>query len=212
MGSSITYTVVSNVTWKVNSNKNWVNIEPNSGKGNGDFTVTYIEYPSIEERTATITVVGKKISTELTYTAKYYINCDWYVTVDAADESGNVIEGLKDLFGLGRVHMITAPSNANEMIVSDLGQFWDFKVKVSYDQQDLTFQTNTSENNNLVADYEDINVTITGGKILPKAGRQNNGSPADSIVFYVSFSDDEYPAAYGYAKYKVSGILFSNVP
>ena len=139
---------------------------------------------------------------------------DWYVTVDAADESGNLVEGFEDLFGLGRVHMITtntAANNPNEMIVSDLGQFWDFKVKVSCDQQGLTFQTNTSENNNLVADYEDINVTITGGKIMPKAGRQNNGSPADSIVFYVSFSDDEYPAKYGYKNYRVSGIRYSGL-
>lgn len=139
---------------------------------------------------------------------------DWYVTVDAADESGNLVEGFEDLFGLGRVHMITAntaANNPNEMIVSDLGQFWDFKVKVSCDQQGLTFQTNTSENNNLVADYEDINVTITGGKIMPKAGRQNNGSPADSIVFYVSFSDDEYPAKYGYKNYRVSGVRYSGL-
>ena len=139
---------------------------------------------------------------------------DWYVTVDAADESGNVPEGYEDFFGVGRIHMITTNTAANlasEMIVSDLGNFWDFKVKVSSDQQSLTFQTNTSENNNLVADYEDINVTISNGKILPKAGRQNNGSPADSIVFYVSFSDDPYPAKYGYAKYKVSGIRYSGL-
>jgi len=32
-----------------------------------------------------------------------------------------------------------------------------------------------------------------------------SGMPADSLVYYVSFSDDENPAAYGYAKYKVSG-------
>ena len=139
---------------------------------------------------------------------------DWYVMVDAADASGNVVEGFEDLFGLGRLHMITfntADNNPNEMIVTDLAQFWDFKVKVSCDQQGLTFQTNTSENNNMVSGYEDINVSITGGKILPKAGRQNNGSPADSIVFYVSFSDDSYPARYGYTNYKVSGVRYSGL-
>ena len=139
---------------------------------------------------------------------------DWYVTVDAADESGNLVPGLEDPFGLGRIHMITNNTAANlptEMVVSDLGAFWDFKVKVNCDQNALTFQTNTSENNNLVPDYEDINVTITGGKILPKAGRQNNGSPADSIVFYVSFSDDANPATYGYKNYRVSGIRYSGL-
>ncbi|MCR5643759.1 MAG: hypothetical protein K6G32_10585 [Prevotella sp.] len=145
---------------------------------------------------------------------------DWYVTVDGADENGNVVEGFEDLYGLGRIHMLTlntAANTPNEMIVTDLQNFWDFKVKVSCDQQGLTFQTNTSENNNLVEDYEDINVSITGGKIIPQAGRQNNGSPADSIVFYVTFSDDltdegvPTPQAYGFAKYKVSGIRYSGL-
>lgn len=138
----------------------------------------------------------------------------WYVTVDAADENGNLVEGLEDVFGLGRVVMLTyntSANNPNEMIVDDIANFWEFKVKVACDQQALTFQTNTTENNNLVAGYEDINVSITGGKILPQAGRQNNGSPADSIVFYVSFSDDEYPAAYGYKNYRVSGIRYSGL-
>ena len=138
----------------------------------------------------------------------------WYVTVDPADGNGNLVAGLEDLFGLGRITMLTfntAENKPNEMIVSDIQNFWDFKVKVVTDQQALTFQTNTTENNNLVAGYEEINVTITGGKIMPKAGRQNNGSPADSIVFYVSFSDDPYPAIYGYANYRVSGIRYSGL-
>ncbi|MBQ2589822.1 MAG: hypothetical protein II576_11275 [Prevotella sp.] len=138
----------------------------------------------------------------------------WYVTVDAADGNGNLVAGLEDMFSLGRVTMLTfntAENNPNEMIVSDIGNFWNFSVKVATNQQTLTFQTNTTENNNLVPKYEDINVTITNGKIMPKAGRQNNGSPADSIVFYVSFSDDPYPAAYGYANYRVSGIRYSGL-
>ena len=138
----------------------------------------------------------------------------WYVTVDAADENGNLVEGLEDLFGLGRVVMLTyntSANNPNEMIVDDIANFWKFKVKVACDQKGLTFQTNTTENNNLVSGYEDINVQISGGKILPQAGHQNNGSPADSIVFYVSFSDDEYPAAYGYKNYRVSGIRYSGL-
>lgn len=138
----------------------------------------------------------------------------WYVSVDAVDESGNLVYSDDELFGMGRFHIITNNTAANiptEMVVNDLGGFWRFKVKVNCDQQSLTFQTNTTQNNNLWPDYEDINVSITDGKILPKAGRQNNGAPADSIVFYVSFSDDEYPAAYGYAKYKVSGIRYSGL-
>lgn len=144
---------------------------------------------------------------------------DWYVTVDAADANGDVYvdtdgDAWYDPFGLGSLNVLTYNTAANsptEMIIEDLGNFWDFKVRVTCDQQARTFQTETAENNNMVEGYEDINVTITGGKILPKAGHQKNGSPADSIVFYVTFSDDENPGKYGFAKYKVSGVRYSGL-
>ena len=136
---------------------------------------------------------------------------DWYVTADAIDDNGDVV--IPD-FNHGRFHVLTYNTAANtptEMIVEDQGNFWDFKVRVAVDQNARTFFTTTTENNNMVADYEDINVTITDGKILPKAGKQNNGSPADSIVFYVTFSDDTDAATYGYTKIKVSGVRYSGL-
>lgn len=139
---------------------------------------------------------------------------EWYVTVDAADANGNVVEGFEDLFGLGKIHVLTynaSDNNPNVLIVDDLQNFWGFKAKTNCDQKTLSFSTSTSENNNLVAGYEDINVTITGGKIIKNGGVQNNGSKADYIEFYVSFSDDAYPAAYGYANYKVSGVRYSGL-
>jgi hypothetical protein len=142
---------------------------------------------------------------------------DWYVTVDAADENGNAIEGFEDLFGLGRVHMITSNTAANvasELMIDDLGSFWTFRVKTIANPGDLSFASAAPVNandtiNNLNGDP--IWVKVEGGKILPRAGRQNNGSIADSIVFYVSFSDDSYPAKNGYSKYKVSGIRYSGL-
>ena len=56
-----------------------------------------------------------------------------------------------------------------------------------------------------------VNVTITGGKIVKDGGVQNNGSKADYIEFYVNFSDDDYPANYGYAKYHVYGVRYSGL-
>jgi len=138
----------------------------------------------------------------------------WYVTADAVDESGNLVYADADLFGIGRFMLLTyntSANSANEMIITDLGNFWDFKVKVSCDQTGMTFSTNTTENNNLVADYEDINVTITNGTITKDGGVQNNGSKADAIDFYITFSDDAYPANYGYAKYHVYGVRYSGL-
>lgn len=147
-------------------------------------------------------------------TATEKVAGQWYVSVDGVDENDEVIPGFEDFFYDGRKMLLTyntADNNPNEMIVDDLGNIWEFKVKTVVDQNAKTFQTTTTENNNMWAGYEDINVTISGGKILPKAGRQNNGSPADSIVFYVSFSDDTYPAKYGHTRYKVSGIRYSGL-
>ena len=139
---------------------------------------------------------------------------EWYVTVDAVDESGNVVFTDDELFGLGRINILTynsASNNPNEIIVDDLGNFWEFKVKATCDQNALTFATNTTADNNLVDGYEDVNVTISSGKIVKDGGVQNNGSKADYIEFYVSFSDDPYPGKYGYAKYHVYGVRYSGL-
>ena len=136
----------------------------------------------------------------------------WYVTVDAADESGNVVEGFEDLFGLGRHLLVTsntAANSASEMMIDDLGNFWMYRVKVSCDINNLTFATGSQTVENLNGDP--IEVTISNGKIVKDGGVQNNGSKADYIEFYVSFSDDPYPAAYGYKNYKVSGIRYSGL-
>lgn len=136
----------------------------------------------------------------------------WYVTVDAADESGNVVEGFEDLFGIGRHLLVTsntAANSASEMMIDDLGNFWMYRVKVSCDINSLTFATGSQTVENLNGDP--IEVTISNGKIVKDGGVQNNGSKADYIEFYVSFSDDPYPAAYGYKNYKVSGIRYSGL-
>lgn len=53
-------------------------------------------------------------------------------------------------------------------------------------------------------------VTIEG-KILKGASRYNNGSPADSIVFFVTYKDDPWYPGDGYTRYKVSGIRKSGL-
>lgn len=134
---------------------------------------------------------------------------EWYVTADAVDDNGNVV--YSDLFGLGKFHLLTFNTSSNvsnQMYVSDEGNFWGFKVLSNCDLNAMTFSTSGAVQS-IGADT--CNVTITGGKILPKAGKQNNGSVADSIVFYVTFSDDPYPAAYGYSKYKISGVRYSGL-
>jgi len=135
---------------------------------------------------------------------------EWYVTVDAVDEAGNLVYTGEDLFGIeGSMHLNTYNTAANvstEIYVDDLGNFWEYKVKVKSDAATLTFATQGAVANEA---YEGCDVTIEEGKILPGAATNPHGTPADSIVFYVSFSDDDYPEMLGYAKYKVSGYRYT---
>lgn len=131
----------------------------------------------------------------------------WMVTVDAVDEAGAVLG--EDFFGMGRIQVNTyntAANSATEMWIDDQGNFWNFKLKVNVDYPNRTFTTNGAKDN---TSYEDCQVTIDGGKILEGAGLTPSGMPADSIVFYISFSDDTYPQEYGFAKYKVSGFRYT---
>ena len=141
---------------------------------------------------------------------------EWYVTVSAVDDNGATVLEDDDLFELGNIFVLTYNTAANvatEMYVSDLGYLEDFPftVRTSCDVNSLTFSTNGSVANEATVKNVLIgnSVTIEDGKILSGAATTPSGMPADSIVFYVSFSDDPYPAAYGYAKYKVSGYRYT---
>jgi hypothetical protein len=74
------------------------------------------------------------------------------------------------------------------------------------DMNALTFQSSNAENRS-----GSYGITIEDGKILKGAGKQKNGSPADSIVFYLKYTNDPWYPDDGYAKYKVSGIRYSGL-
>lgn len=139
---------------------------------------------------------------EIGGTATEALAGEWQLTVDAVDDAGNVV--IEDPFGLGVTLGITYNTNENvadKMYVSDLGNFWDYTVVVNCDCNALTFSSGGDVQN----EAYDCKVNIEDGKMLPGAATTPSGMPADSLIYYVSFSDDENPAAYGYTKYKVSG-------
>lgn len=141
----------------------------------------------------------------------------WYVTVDGVDENGNLpADDYADFFGDGQFIVNTYNTAANDptkMFISDLGDpSIGFTARINSDQNALTFATagdveNASGNAN--ARYKTVN--ITGGKILLGAAHQKNGSVCDSIVFYVSYPDDPFPATNGFAKYRIRGIRYSGL-
>lgn len=122
----------------------------------------------------------------------------WQVTVDIVDEDGNVI---KDPYGIGVFDLHTYNTSANEadkMWITDNSNFWQFTMKVSCDTKTLTFNCNE-------IDYDEVGTgqaTIENGKVLLGAATNLHGMPNDSIVFDITFSDDE--PAYG-TTYRISG-------
>lgn len=120
---------------------------------------------------------------------------DWWITVDA------IVDGkeVEDPYGVGHLQMTTynTANNSNtEMWLDDLGNFWEYKVKVKVNYAERTFSTEGFADN--VA-YES-KVKITDGKVLENAAKTPSGMPADSIVYMVQFYDDDNGLTY-----KVSG-------
>ncbi len=143
---------------------------------------------------------------EIGGTATKALAGEWVVTVDQVDEAGNLVH--KDLFGVGHFLLNTFNTAANvptEMWLDDNGGFWEFKVKVDTDCKALTFKTNTPQTDII----NGCEVKLDGGKVLLNAATTPSGMPADSIVFYVSFDDDSYGSAYGYAKHRFSGYRYT---
>ena len=133
---------------------------------------------------------------------------EWYVYVTCVDDDGSTVYEDDEFFGLGNFHLLTYNTSSNvadKMWVNDLGNFWDFAVKVDCDLNTLTFTSNGYVENNSY----DCNVEISDGKIIYDAATTPSGMPADSIEFYVAFDDDPYPAYYGFAKYKISGYRYT---
>ena len=125
---------------------------------------------------------------EIGNTATEALAGEWKVTVDAVDEGGNVI--AEDFNGIGHILMNTYNTAANtptEMYVDDIGHFWEYKVRVKSDVNALTFASD-------------------GGKILLGAATTPHGTPADSIVYYISFSDDEPGMRYKVSGYRYTGL------
>jgi len=63
---SFTFTVSSNITWNIEKNCEWIlEVDPSSGSGDDEITVTYEENTTPETRYCTITVFGEGLSKEL---------------------------------------------------------------------------------------------------------------------------------------------------
>lgn len=135
---------------------------------------------------------------------------EWYVTSVAVDDQGKVVYEDGDLFGLGKFHLDTyntASNSSTEMWINDNKNFYyAFSAKLNIDLSTMTFKATDVQNASKAN-----KITITDGKILLGAATTPSGTPADSIVFNVTFSDDKIPGDNGFKAYRIAGYRYTGL-
>ena len=126
----------------------------------------------------------------------------WDVMWYAVDANGNVLDEWTD----GTIYTFNKADNSTtQMWLDDQNTYWQFKFLVNIDYNAKTFSSGS-------VDYDAAGsgqAEVKNGKILLGAAKNLHGMPTDSIVFEISFSDDNYPAKYGFDHYRVEGIKHS---
>lgn len=126
----------------------------------------------------------------------------WDVMWYAVDASGNVLDEWTD----GTIYTYNKADNSTtQMWIDDQKSYWQFQFLVNIDYNAKTFSSGS-------VDYDAAGsgqAEVKNGKILLGAAKNLHGMPTDSIVFEISFSDDNYPAKYGFDHYRVEGTKHS---
>lgn len=129
-----------------------------------------------------LVLTGCEKETEPGGTAVEKMAGDWWVTVSVG---GEVVAGPLKIFTYN-----TAANVPTEMWLDDGGNFWEFKVKMNTDINNMTFSTNDFVEN---LTYES-KVKISNGKITLNGAKSPSDMPVDAIYMEVSFDDDDDPS------------------
>lgn len=106
-----------------------------------------------------------------------------------------------DIYGSGKLTIMTSNTAANiptEMWLID-NSFWGTQVRCSVNYGERTFESRNQ------TPYEGCTMDVIGGKVLEGAATTPRGVPADSIIAYVKYSDDQY----GFTYMKMSGYRYT---
>jgi hypothetical protein len=98
------------------------------------------------------------------------------------------VDGVGQTGGFTKLMTYNTAANNDSIWVDDLKKFWQVKFRAKYNADSLTFHVTNSANN-----YYESGVTVTGGKVMPKAAHSPTGVVTDSIYFKIQYSDDTTP-------------------
>lgn len=102
---------------------------------------------------------------------------EWWVTfsLNGVDQIGTHV----------KLSTYNTSDNGDSIWVDDLGNTWQFKVKARANYQNLTFSTDSAQN-----ETYDIHVFITDGQMFKNGGISKTGRTTDSIYMKIRFTDD----------------------
>lgn len=129
---------------------------------------------------------------------------EWDVQVSIVNADGSVTGD--DPFGLGTFKLSTfntAANNTDQMWLTDNGNFWKFKFKVDLNYGARTFTASERDYNTEGTGK----AVVTNGKVLKGAATSLHGAPNDSIVFDVTFSDDDNALTYRVSGQRYTGFV-----
>jgi hypothetical protein len=139
--------------------------------------------------------------------AKYYFHYGW-----PAEE----MPGFPTFAVKSKVSIDQNAMTFKSVEAENLGEGYEWWIqKVKLDEQGDTVWANEEKTEPEMVDVllneeKPLAVSIEG-KILPRAGHQNNGSVADSIVIFVTYKDDPWVPTDGYTRYKIHGVRYSGL-
>lgn len=145
---------------------------------------------------------------------------EWYVTVDAMDASGNVVDMWQETPVIIRTFN-TSGNSSSKMYISDCNEFsygvnyagsnrlfelFGFYMPIDVDLANGTFAT-PADAKNMMPNYayedyksngypEYSTISIINGKIFNNGGVQNNGSVSAAIEFDIKVVNDFYDFCY----------------
>jgi hypothetical protein len=133
---------------------------------------------------------------------------DWYV--QSVDPTTGAV--LQDYFQL--LTSCTSSFDKDTLVISDLGNLYEFNTKVKVDVDGKTFAQDKANSNYYKLNkttklYTNYNITcsVTEGKITEGTKLLPSGTKADEISFKIKFSDDSAGTIYLIKGYRKTGFI-----